>query len=238
MMRKIPMLLTAVALTIGAVPRTVAALDAKDLKVLNEAPAVLEAQTSAPDKGIPDELLERSECVLVFPTVTKAAFIVGGKYGRGVATCRNASGKMGAPAFFKIEGGSVGWQFGVDQTDLVLLVMNKDGIKHLLADRFTLGGEATAAAGPIGRSAHAATDAQLRAQILSWSRARGLFVGASIEGAIVHADKAADARLYGGETEARDVLVAAERSVPPPGRKFVTVASDLTSSQKTVAEKK
>src|SRR5580765_5709882 len=144
---------------------------------LQKAEQVLRASLGAPDRGIPREALEKAECVGVFPDVAKGAFIVGGQGGTGVFTCRDASGKMGAPAFFKIGGGSVGWQFGGEQTDLVLLIMNEDGMQHILGDKFTIGAEASATAGPVGRTLKAATDAQLRAQILAWSRSQGAFLG-------------------------------------------------------------
>ena len=238
MRRRLLTLLAVVALGAGTVQQAGAALDKKDRKVLNRAPEVLTALTGAPDDRIPDELMERAECVLVFPDVTKAAFVVGGKYGRGVASCRSAPGSpLGAPAFFKVGGGSVGWQIGGNQTDLVLLVMNDTGMRHLLKDKFSLGGEVTAAAGPVGRTAQAATDITLRAQILSWSRSRGLFVGASLEGASIFADKDANARLYGAGVLPRDILLEGQRPIPDAARPFVNLARKLTSSQPTVARK-
>jgi len=142
---------------------------------LQRAEAVLKASLDAPDKGVPKDALEKAECVGVFPDVKKAAFFIGGEGGAGVFTCRDKTGKMGAPAFFKIGGGSIGWQFGGQETDLVLLVMNDGGMKHLLEDHFTLGAEAIATGGPVGRTLEAATDAQMHAQILSWSRSQGRF---------------------------------------------------------------
>lgn len=234
---RLPTLIAVVALGLGLVHPSAAALDKKDRKTLSRAPEVLTALAKAPDDRIPEELLERAECVMVFPDVTKAAFFVGGKYGRGVASCRSAPGRpLGAPAFFKIGGGSIGWQWGGNQTDLVLLVMNDQGMRHLLQDKFTLGGEVTAAAGPVGRTAQAGTDITLRTQILSWSRSRGLFVGASIEGASVFADKDANARLYGKGVLPRDILMAG-RPVPEAGHSFVSIARQLTSSQPSAARK-
>jgi lipid-binding SYLF domain-containing protein len=149
----------------------------------------------------------------VFPDVTKGAFIVGGLGGKGVFSCRDAKGKMGAPAFYTIGGGSVGWQFGGEQTDLILLVMNKDGMKHLLDSKFTLGAEASATAGPVGRTGKAATDAELHAQILSWSRAQGAFVGAALDGSVVKPDDSRNEAVYGKGKTVKNVLM--DHSVPP-----------------------
>lgn len=179
----------------------------KDSEKLQRAETVLRASLEAPDRGIPKEALEKAECVGVFPDVTKAAFIVGGQGGSGVFTCRDANGKMGAPAFFHIGGGSVGWQFGGQQTDLVLLVMNPNGMQHLLEDKFTVGAEATATAGPVGRTLKAATDAQLNAQILAWSRSQGAFIGAALDGSVISPDESKNRAMYGdkGRT-AREIL--------------------------------
>src|SRR5262245_42763002 len=181
---------------------------------LQKAEAVLQASLEAPDKGVPKDMLEKAECVGVFPDVTKGAFIVGGTGGKGVFTCRDTSGKMGAPAFYTIGGGSVGWQFGGEQTDLILLVMNKEGMKHLLDDKFTIGAEASATAGPVGRTGKAATDAELHAQILSWSRAQGAFVGAALDGSVVKPDKSRNEDVYGKGKTAKNILL--DHSVPPP----------------------
>ena len=191
-----------------------------ELKKMSEAQAVLEASVKAPDKGIPKELLERAECIGVFPGVKKGAFIVGGEFGRGVFTCRK-SGAMGAPAFFSIGGPSVGWQIGAEEADLVLLIMNEAGMKHLLKDHFTLGAEVSASAGPVGRNAQAATDAQLTAQILSWSRSRGLFLGASLEGTVVKQNKKANEDLYGKEVTAKQILVDQSLPVPSAAKSYV-----------------
>jgi len=174
---------------------------------LQRADAVLKASLAAPDKGIPKDALEKAECVGVFPDVKKGAFVVGGTGGSGVFTCRDAKGVMGAPAFFKIGGASVGWQFGGQETDLVLLVMNEGGMKHLLADKFAIGAEATATAGPVGRTAKAATDAQLNAQILSWSRSQGAFLGAALDGSVVRPDAEANKAVYGKDVSAKAILL-------------------------------
>jgi lipid-binding SYLF domain-containing protein len=141
-----------------------------------------------PDKGIPQELLDGAECVAVFPSVFKAGFIFGGRGGRGVASCRTTAG-WSAPAFFTLGGGSFGWQIGAQSTDFVMLFMNKDGLNSLLSDQFTLGGDASVAAGPVGRQAGAATDLKLNAKILSYSRSKGLFAGLELKGVVIKPDK-------------------------------------------------
>ena len=219
--------LTILVASLVAIP-AMAAPDSKETARLAAAEQVLTAAVNAPDKGIPKDLLERAECVGVFPELTKGAFIVGGEYGRGVFTCRREDGTMGPPAFFTIGGGSFGWQFGGKEADLVLLVMNQDGVKHLLADRFSIGGEASAAAGPVGRTAEAATDAQLHAQLLSWSRSRGAFVGVSIEGNIVKPDPKTIVSFYGKPLTARDLLVEHKARVPAEAESFVNLTTAYT----------
>ena len=197
----------------------------QEQKKLTEAQAVLEAAVKAPDKGIPKELLERSECIGVFPGVKKGAFVVGGEFGRGVFTCREKGGAMGAPAFFSIGGPSVGWQIGAEEADLVLLIMNEAGMKHLLKDHFTLGAEVSASAGPVGRNAQAATDVQLTAQILSWSRSRGLFLGASLEGTVVKQHNKANEDVYGKPVTAKEILVDKSMPVPSVAKSFIQSAT-------------
>ena len=161
----------------------------------------------AADKGIPQDLLNKAHCVVVVPGMKKAGFIFGAKYGRGFAACRRCGGSgWSAPAAMRVEGGSVGFQIGASETDVVLLVMNDRGMKHLLADKFTIGGDATAAAGPIGRDATAQTDAMMNAEMLSYSRSRGLFAGISLEGATLRPDGDTDRELYGREVGNREIL--------------------------------
>ena len=212
----------------------------KDKRTLRNAAVVLDALTSAPDKGIPQELLAKADCILIFPSVAKGAFIVGGKHGRGVASCRQPNGQMGSAAFYTVGGASVGFQIGGQSADVVMLIMNESGIKHLLADRFTIGGEATATAGPVGRTAQAATDAQMRAQILSWSRSRGLFVGLALDGSVVKPNQDANERLYGQETSGKEILVNSRLSVPSSAQPFVdSVRSHMASAvAQDLAEKR
>jgi SH3 domain-containing YSC84-like protein 1 len=161
----------------------------------------------AADRGIPHDLLEKAHCVVVVPGMKKAGFIFGAKYGRGFATCRRTGGSgWSAPAAMRVEGGSVGFQIGASETDVVLLVMNDGGMKHLLSDKFTIGGEATAAAGPLGRDASAQTDAMMSAEMLSYSRSRGLFAGISLEGATLRPDEETNRELYGHDATNREIL--------------------------------
>src|SRR6266478_6221656 len=157
---------------------------------------VLDEIQGAPDKGIPQEVLGSAECVSVVPSMLKGGFIVGAKYGRGLASCRTAKG-WSAPAFFVVTGGSVGFQIGGQAVDLVMLIMNKDGMKHLLSSEFALGADASVAAGPVGRHAEGNTDWKMRAEVLTYSRARGLFAGVSLNGAVVKQDKDSTREFYG-----------------------------------------
>src|ERR1700686_2659443 len=161
----------------------------------------------AADKGIPQDLLDKAHCVVVVPGMKKAGFIFGAKYGRGFAVCRRSGGSgWTAPAAMRVEGGSVGFQIGASETDIVLLVMNDGGMKHLLSDKFTIGGEATAAAGPLGRNAGAETDATMKAEMLSYSRSRGLFAGIYLEGAALRPDEDTNKELYSHATTNHEIL--------------------------------
>jgi len=174
----------------------------------------------ASDHGIPQELLDKARCVVVVPGMKKAGFIFGAKYGRGFAVCRRAGGSgWSAPAAMRVEGGSVGFQIGASETDVVLLVTNEGGMKHLLSDKFTLGGEASAAAGPVGRNATAQTDAQLNAEMLSYSRSRGLFAGVSLEGATLRPDEEANRELYGHDATNHEILTG-DFKTPAAAAKF------------------
>jgi len=184
---------------------------------------------NTPDKGIPTDLLGKAKCVAVFPNVLKAGFVVGGRGGRGVASCRTASG-WSAPAYFNLGGGSIGLQIGVQSTDFVLLVMNDKGMNSLLGDKFTVGGDASAAAGPVGRQAGAATDAKLNAEILSYSRSKGLFAGLELQGAVISPDKDDNKEVYGASS-AKDILngavktPASVKSFPDTLTRFSTIKS-------------
>ena len=164
--------------------------------------------------------MDKAHCVVVVPGMKKAGFIFGAKYGRGFAACRRQGGSgWSAPAAMRVEGGSVGFQIGASETDIILLVMNDGGMKHLLSDKFTLGGEATAAAGPVGRDATAQTDAMLHAEMLSYSRARGLFAGISLEGATLRPDEDTNRELYGHASTNREILTG-DFKTPAAAAKF------------------
>ena len=186
--------------------------DSEPVKRLHEAAEVLTEVMATPDKGIPEDLLEHANCIVIVPGLNTAAFIVGGKYGKGYISCRVAAG-WSAPATVRIEGGSVGFQIGGSQTDLIMLVMNARGKEKLLASKFTLGAEGSVAAGPVGRTATAQTDAQLKAEILSWSRSQGLFAGVALEGATLRQDLDDNATLYGKKLENKQIVTT---GVKPP----------------------
>jgi len=169
---------------------------------------LMTAMTHADDKGVPQDLLGKSHCIVLVPGMKKAGFIVGAKYGRGFAICRRAGGAAWtAPAAVRMEGGSLGFQIGGSEQDLLLLVMNESGMKHLVASKFTLGGDATASAGPVGRDASAQTDATMRSEMLSYSRSRGLFAGVSVEGATLRPDEEANREMYGRDMSNREILM-------------------------------
>jgi lipid-binding SYLF domain-containing protein len=177
------------------------------VKRLDEAATVFSEIMATPDKGIPQDLIEKAHCIVIVPGLKTAAFIVGGKYGKGYLSCRN-QGKPGwsAPGTVRIEGGSVGFQIGGSETDLIMLVMNARGAEKLLSSKFTLGAEGSVAAGPVGRTATAQTDAQMHAEILSWSRSQGLFAGLALEGATLRQDLDDNATIYGHKLENRAIV--------------------------------
>src|SRR5579863_181934 len=179
-------------------------------KRLNEAADVFTEVMSAPDKGIPKELLENAHCIVIVPGLKTAAFVVGGKYGKGYLSCRKGNGSgWSAPATVRIEGGSFGFQIGGSETDLIMLVMNARGEDKLLSSKFTLGAEGSVAAGPVGRTTTAQTDAQMHAENLSWSRSQGLFAGVALEGATLRQDLDDNAALYGERLENRQIVTTA-----------------------------
>jgi SH3 domain-containing YSC84-like protein 1 len=194
---------------------------------------------AAPDKGIPLDLFNKAECIVIIPGVKKAAFIFGGKYGRGFVSCRRGeSRRFGAPAAIRIEGGSYGLQIGGSSTDVFMLIMNESGMNRLLADKFTIGGEAAAAAGPVGRNTSAATDVLLHAEILTWSRSRGIFAGLSLEGSTVRPDGSENRKLYGRDISNREILQG-DIPVPAAGRQLVVTLnrySGTNGDQTDVAE--
>ncbi len=188
-------------------------------KRLKEAAGSFQEVMHIPDKSIPRDLVRKAMCVVVIPDLLKGAFVFGGKYGRGFVSCRK-NGVFGAPGGIRIEGGSFGLQLGASSTDVVLLVMNQGGVNRLLKDKFTLGGEASIAAGPVGRQTSANTDVLMTAEILSWSRSRGVFIGLSLEGATLRPDSGENEKLYGKPISNRQILTGPV-ATPARARSFV-----------------
>jgi lipid-binding SYLF domain-containing protein len=203
------MLLKGIALAAVAATVMMAAEETPDHRLRAAAETFTEIM-SAPDKGIPHDLLGRAQCVVIIPGVKKGAFVVGGEWGKGFAECRTGNGWSG-PAAVKLTGGSFGFQIGGSSTDLVLLVMNEHGMQKLMSDKFTLGADASIAAGPVGRTAEAETDATMHAEILAWSRSRGVFAGVALNGAVLQPDESEDRKLYGHDISSHDVLAGRER---------------------------
>jgi SH3 domain-containing YSC84-like protein 1 len=202
----------------------------KDDDRLRNCGTVLKEIIDVPD-NIPQSLLDKADCVVVFPSVLKAAFIIGGSYGRGAMSCRkgeNFRGPWGAPTMMALEGGSFGFQIGGEATDFVLLVMNERGARGILASKVKLGGDASAAAGPVGRDTSADTDATLRAEILSYSRARGLFAGVSLEGSTIRPDNGDNRRVYGRKIPAMDIVLSGKVAVPPAAQQLVSTLDAKT----------
>jgi SH3 domain-containing YSC84-like protein 1 len=213
----------------------------KEQERLENCGVVMQEIMNVPD-NIPQEVMEKAECVIVFPTVLKAAFVVGASYGRGAMVCRTGehfSGRWGAPAMFALEGGSVGFQIGGQATDLVLLIMNERGADSILSSKVKLGGDASVAAGPVGRDASADTDAYMRSEILSYSRTRGLFAGVSLEGSTLRPDDDATQDVYGRKLTAREIVIGGKVGVPE-GRHLIAVLdknSPRNESRKQSAKK-
>ena len=187
-----------------------------DIGRIQKATRVFHEIMTTPDKGIPRDLLEKAMCVAIIPGEEKLAFIFGGNYGKGLATCRTANG-WSAPMFVAVGGGSVGFQIGGSFTDVVMLFMNDHALQSLMGDKFKIGADATVAAGPVGRQAGAGTDVKLNAEILSYSRSKGVFAGVSVSGAVVQADHSGDKAMYGSEVSHRDILDG-KVTVPEPAR--------------------
>ena len=216
-------------------PRVVrAASKDKDEDRLKDCGAVLKEILDIPD-NIPQDLLDKADCVVVYPSVLKAAFVVGGSYGRGAMTCRQGEdfkGSWGAPTMMALEGGSFGFQIGGQATDFVLLVMNEGGARGILAGKVKLGGDASVAAGPVGRNASAETDVTLRSEILSYSRARGLFAGVSLEGSTIRPDNNANKQIYGKELEAKQIVLSDQVKVPAAAERLVSTLNNKTPHHK------
>jgi lipid-binding SYLF domain-containing protein len=193
------------ALTLVVTQVAVASDREDDVARTHKAAQVFKEIMDTPDKGIPHDLLESAKCIAIIPGDKKFAFIFGGSYGRGVATCRTSHG-WSAPMFVAIDGGSVGYQIGGSSTDIIMLFMNDRALHSLLSDKFKLGADASVAAGPVGRSAAAGTDLKLNAEILSYSRSKGIFAGVSLDGAVVQVDKTGDQAMYGADVDRREIV--------------------------------
>jgi SH3 domain-containing YSC84-like protein 1 len=194
---------------------------------------VIQAIMATPDKGIPEEVLNGAKCILVVPNLIKGGFIVGGKHGRGVASCRTSEG-WSAPAFVSVGGGSAGLQIGVEGVDLVMLVMNDQGFQHLLSSKFELTGEASAAAGPVGRHASAGTDWKMSTEVLTYSRSKGAFAGLTLEGAVVQQDNDSTRAIYGKNVEFRNIL-SGKVATPKSADAFMKAVSEARQ-QARIAE--
>jgi lipid-binding SYLF domain-containing protein len=219
-MKKLVVLTLLVCLSLFACAADEPAKDSKATDRVEAAAQVLNEIQSAPDSGIPAEILGRSECVAVVPSMLKGGFVVGAKYGRGVASCRTPKG-WSTPAFFLVGGGSFGFQIGGQAVDLVMLIMNNEGMQHLLSSKFALGADASVAAGPVGRHAEGNTDWKMRAQVLTYSRARGIFAGVSLNGAVMKQDKNSTREFYGHMVTSKAALTG-EVDAPAAANPFLS----------------
>ena len=225
------MMATTMAAAIAITP--LLAADDEPAKRLNDAAVVFPEIMATPDKGIPQELLEKAHCIVIVPDLKTAAFVVGGKYGKGYLSCRNTTrSSWSAPGTVRIEGGSVGFQIGGSSTDLIMLVMSERGADKLLSSKFTLGAEGSVAAGPVGRTATAQTDVQMRADILSWSRSQGLFAGLALEGATLRQDLDDNATLYGKKLQNRDIVTKGVRA-PRAAAKLMALLNRYSAKERT-----
>ncbi len=219
-------------LTVALLAPALLMAESEAVQRLGEAADVFVETMEMADQAIPQELLNKAHCAVIIPGVKRGAFIFGGRYGRGYMTCRQAGGKgWTAPGAMRIEGGSFGLQIGGSETDVIMLVMNERGKEKLLSSRFTLGGDASAAAGPVGRTAAAMTDLQMRAEILTWSRSRGVFAGISLAGATLRQDLGVNEQLYGRKISSREIVTGSV--APPKGADKLLAALNRYSSRET-----
>jgi lipid-binding SYLF domain-containing protein len=205
-------------------------------KQVDKSSRVFREIMGTPDKAIPRDLLADAKCIAVFPSVVKAGFVVGGRGGRGVVSCRTGNG-WSSPVFLNLKGGSVGLQIGVQETDFVLLFMSEKGLDSLLSDKFEVGGDASVAAGPVGREAGASTDVKLRAEILSYSRSRGLFAGLELKGVVITQDKDDNKGAYGDGMSAKEVLREGKGNAPADLRSFPNTLAEYSGRSGAKAEK-
>jgi len=227
---RIPLLLSLAAFT--AFHSALLAAD-KQAERLQDARNVFQEIMDTADNGIPQDLLDRAACIAIIPGVKKAAFIFGGRHGAGYVLCRkdNGTGSWGSPSGFSISGGSFGLQIGVSETDFILLFMNTDGIQKLIQDKFTLGADAAVAAGPVGRNAAAATDAQMTAKVLSYSRSKGVFAGLSLEGAVLRPSADDNKELYGRPVAPRAILLEHSVAAPAKAQPLIALLNKYSPSQ-------
>jgi len=233
MNKKIASLLLVSAFVLGSVAMAGSREDT--VERLDNAVSVLHSIMATPDKGIPEEVLSNAKCILVVPDLVKGGFVFGGKHGRGIASCRTANG-WSAPAFVSVGGGSWGLQIGIEKVDLIMLVMNDRGMQHLLSSKFELSGEASAAAGPVGRHASAGTDWKLNTEVLTYSRSKGLFAGLTLEGAVVQQDDDSTKAIYGKQKGFRNILSG--RVTTPSSCEAFVAELGSASHQAHVAERK
>ena len=220
------------AFTLACTPLLAADARTKTTGRLDDSASLFSEIMGTPDRSIPQDLLEKSNCIVLVPGLKKAAFGIGGKYGRGFALCRAAGGTgWGPPAAIRIEGGSIGFQIGVSSTDVVMLVMNQRGMQKLSTSKFTIGADASAAAGPVGRNAAAQTDAFMHAEILSWSRSKGLFAGVSLDGATLRNDLDENQALYGQRWTSKQILGSGAK-MPEAASKLITVLNKYSMRER------
>ena len=219
---------------VALTPPASAADAASETERLQKSIVVLQELVRTPDDAIPEHILDRAEAIVVIPTLVKGGFVVGAEHGKGVMSIRDrATGSWSLPSFVAMTGGSIGWQIGVQSTDLVLLVMNKDGVDDLLRSEFKLGADASVAAGPVGRSAQASTDATMTAKILAYSRAKGLFAGVSVQGSSLKDDKDANGDFYGKEQSAREVFAMPTTPAPEPATAWRNALQRIAPSSRS-----
>jgi lipid-binding SYLF domain-containing protein len=222
-----------VTLLLASASAATAAPSSSETKRIGDAATVIQELRSAPDNGIPDSIWEKAHCVAVMPGVKKAAFVFGGEFGKGVVSCRTAKG-WSAPIFLSLEKGSVGVQIGAESSDIVLLIMNERGMERLLQDKVALGADLSLAAGPVGRNSEAATDAQLTAEMLSYSRARGVFAGIDLSGGVLRPDKKEDVTFYGHDVSENDILAGqSHMTTPVSARPLIAALSGGPSANHT-----
>ncbi len=219
------------SLAMGIAPLFAATELTKTNERLDDSASLFKEIMGAPDKSIPQDLLDKSACIVLVPGLKKGAFVFGGKFGRGFAVCRASGGQgWGPPAAIRIEGGSVGFQIGVSSSDVILLIMNERGMKKLTTSKFTIGADATAAAGPVGRNATAQTDAFMTAEILSWSRSRGAFAGVSLDGATLRNDLDENHALYGKDWTSKQILGSGAQA-PPAAQKLLSILNKYSPKE-------